>query len=72
MQELDGVREVELNGKLYGFIAVIVIVTVFGTPHGVPPISGFTGFQQAEARLIKSTKVFYVIVHYYRVMRENI
>ena len=54
------------------FVAVIVIVAIVGIPHGVTLLGGFVGFQQAEVRLIKSTKISYVIVHYYKVMRENI
>ena len=57
------------NGKLYGFVAIILIVTVFETPQGVPLLAGFVGLQRSEARLIKSTKIFYVIVHYYGVRR---
>ena len=60
------------NGNLDGFVAVITIADAVGTPHGVPLLSGFVVLQQAEARLIKITKIFYVIVHYYGVMRKNI
>ena len=42
------------NGKLDGFVSVTVIVAIVGTPHGVPLLSGFVGFHQAEAGLIKN------------------
>ena len=41
MQEIDGFGEVERNGNLDRVVAVIVIVAVVGTPHGVPLLSGF-------------------------------
>ena len=44
------------NGKFGGFVAIIVIVVVVGTPHGVPMIDSFDGLQQAEARLITKYK----------------
>ena len=72
MRGLDGVGEVVRNVKLDGFVAVIVIVAAVGTSHYVPLISGFVVLHRAEDRLIKGTQLFYVIVHYYRVMRENI
>ena len=55
MRELGGIREVERNGKLDGFVAVIVIVAVFGTPHSVTLIAGFAGLHGVEARRIEST-----------------
>ena len=72
MRKLDGVVEVIRNLKLDRSVAVILIFTIVGIPHGVPLIAGFVVLQQAEVRLIKGTKIFYVIVHYYAVMRENI
>ena len=72
MGELDGVVEAVRNLKLDRFVAVILIVAIVGIPHGVPLLAGVVGLQQAVVRLIKSTKIFYVIVHYYAVMRENI
>ena len=37
------------NEGLDGIVAIIVFVTVVGTPHGDPLITSFLGFQQAEA-----------------------
>ena len=72
MRELDGVVEVINNLKLDRFVAVILIVAIVGIPHGVSLLAGFVVLQQEEVRLIKSKKIFYVIVHYDEVMRENI
>ena len=47
----------------------MVIVAVFGTPYGAPLLAGFVVLQQTEARLIKGTKIVYVIFHYYAVGR---
>ena len=44
------------NGKLDGFVAVIVIVAVFGTTYGVPRLAGFVGLQWEEDILIKKYK----------------
>ena len=72
MRKLDGVVEVVRNLKLDRFVAVILIVDIVGIPHGVSLLAGFVVLQQEEVRLIKSTKIFYVIVHYDELMRENI
>ena len=45
------------NGKLDGFVAVILIVTVIGMPHDVPLIDGFVGLQRTEARSIKKYNI---------------
>ena len=55
LQELNGVREVRLNGKLERSVAVIFIVTIFGKSHGVPLLVFWAVLQKSEARLIKST-----------------
>ena len=60
------------NGKLYEFVDVIVIVAAVEKKHSVPLLSGFVVLQRAESILIKSTNIFYIIVHYYRATRENI
>ena len=39
-----------------GFVAVIVIVSAHGTPHGVTMLAGFLVLQRSEARLIKNHK----------------
>ena len=44
------------NGNLDRFVAVIVIVAVFGIPHGVLLISGFVGLHRAEARIFLKYK----------------
>ena len=41
------------NGGWDGSVAVILFVSVIGTPHSDPKIVGFVGFQWAEAKLIK-------------------
>ena len=60
------------NGKLDGFVAIILFVSVVGTPHNFLLIAGVVVLQQAEARLLKKYKYIYVTVHYYKVRRENI
>ena len=40
------------KGKLGGFVSVIMIVAVVGTPHGVPVLAGFVELQRVESRLI--------------------
>ena len=45
------------NGNLDGFVSIIVIIYVVGTPYGVPLLDFFVGFLRSEARLMfKSTK----------------
>ena len=46
------------NGNLYGLVSVIVIVTVFRTPHGVTLLAGFVIFQREEDRLIKKVQKY--------------
>ena len=57
------------NVKLDGFVAVIVIVAAVGTSHYITLIACFVVLHRTEDRLIKGTQLFYVIVHYYGVMR---
>ena len=71
---LTAIGEVRRNGKLDGLVSVIIVVVVVVVvvakmPHGVSLIAGFVKLQREEARLIKSTKQYYVILHYYRVRR---
>ena len=54
-------------GKLDGFVGVIAIVAVVLMSQDVPLLDGFLGFQCAEDILIKITKIYYAIVHYYGV-----
>ena len=46
------------DGNLDGSVAIIVIIDFFGTPYGVPLLTGFVVLQREESRLIKSTKTF--------------
>ena len=61
--------EVGNNVKWDGLIAVIVFITVIGTPHGDPLLDGFVGLKREEDRLIKNHQNLYVIVHYYGVSK---
>ena len=66
---MDVVGEVGRNVAWDGFVAVIVLVDVIGTPRGDPLLAGFVGLQRTETRSIKIYKSTYVIVHYYRLSK---
>ena len=59
------------NRKLNGIVSVVVFIAVVGTPQGFPLLAVFVGLHQAEARLLKTYKNMYVIVHYYGARREK-
>ena len=50
---MDGVREMGRNENWDRFVAVTVIITVIGTPHDVPMLTGFVVLQWAETRARK-------------------
>ena len=45
------------NVNLDSFVAVIIVVAVAVTPHGVRLLSGFVVLQRSEARLITNLKI---------------
>ena len=56
LHALGGAREVGRNGKLNGFVAVIIIVSVVRILHGVPLFDNSVGLHHTETTLIKKYK----------------